>query len=95
REIGIRMALGAKPVQVLSAVLKRTLTLCAIGLSLGTVVTLATSQLLSAVLYGVSPHDPATYGTALLLMAGVAILACWQPALRAIRVDPARTLRED
>jgi ABC-type antimicrobial peptide transport system permease subunit len=94
REIGIRMALGAQPAQVLSSVLRRTVVLCAAGISLGTVVTLAAGRLLSAVLYGVSPRDPATYGMALALMIGVALLACWNPAARAVRIDPARALRE-
>ncbi|HLJ46475.1 MAG TPA: ABC transporter permease [Bryobacteraceae bacterium] len=95
RELGIRMALGAQALTILSAVLKRTLALCGAGLCLGTVVTLAASRLLSAVLYGVSPRDPATYAIAILLMAVVAVLACWSPATRAIHVDPARTLREE
>jgi predicted permease len=94
REIGIRMALGAQAVQVLSSVLRRTLVLCAVGLSIGTIVTLAAGQLLSAVLYGVSPRDPITYITAFLLMTTVALLACWNPAARAVHIDPARALRE-
>lgn len=94
REIGIRMALGARPAQVLSSVLRRTLILCAVGISIGTIITLAAGRLLSAILYGVSPRDPATYAAALLLMVAVALLACWNPAARAIHVDPARTLRE-
>src|SRR6476661_6483474 len=61
REISIRMALGARPAQVLSTVLKRTLVLCAAGISIGTIITLAAARLLSTVLYGVSPRDPATY----------------------------------
>jgi putative ABC transport system permease protein len=51
--------------------------------------------LLSAVLYGVSPRDPATYGAALFLMIAVALLACWTPASHAIRTDPVRALREE
>ncbi len=94
REIGIRMALGAQRIQVLSSIFRRTVALCALGISVGTIVTLAAARLLSAVLYGVSPHDPATYATAILLLIAVALLACWNPAARAIRIDPARTLRE-
>ena len=94
REIGIRMALGARPAQVLASVLRRTVVLCAVGISIGMVTTLAAGRLLSAILYGVSPRDPTTYATALLLIIAVALLACWSPATRAIRVDPARTLRE-
>jgi len=95
REIGIRMALGARQGQVLSSVLGRTLVLCAIGVTLGGALTLAAGHLLSAVLYGVSPRDPITYLTAVALMSGVALLACWQPAARAIHIDPAHTLREE
>ncbi len=95
REIGIRIALGAQTSQILSAVFRRTLVLCAIGLSVGVIITLITGQLLTAVLYGISPHDPAAYGSALLLMSAVALLACWHPALRAIRTEPSRTLREE
>jgi ABC-type antimicrobial peptide transport system permease subunit len=58
-------------------------------------VILAAGRLLSAVLYGVSARDPATYGTALFLMIAVAILACWTPARRAIRTDPVQALREE
>lgn len=94
REIGIRMALGARPAQVLSTVLKRTLVLCAAGISIGTIATLAAGRTLAAVLYGVSPRDPATYVAAILLMAAVALIASWNPAARAIHIDPARTLRE-
>jgi len=75
-EIGIRMALGARPVQVLRPVLARTLVLCAAGISIGTLITLAAARLLSAILYGVSPRDPATYVTAVLLLTAVGLLAC-------------------
>jgi predicted permease len=95
REIGIRMALGAQPRQILFSVLRRTLILCAIGISVGTLITLAAGRMLGAVLYGISPHDPATYLTSLLLLGMVALLACWNPATRAIRIDPALTLRAD
>lgn len=93
REIGIRMALGARSGQVLGFVLRRTLLLCSLGALAGTAVTLAAARLLSALVYGISPRDPLTYTLALLLMAAVAILAIWHPARRAIRIDPARTLR--
>jgi len=95
REIGIRMALGAKRTQVLSSVLGRTLLLCASGISMGAIATLAAGRLLSAILYGISPRDPATYGAALVVMIAVALVACWTPATRAIRTDPVRALREE
>lgn len=94
-EIGIRMALGARPAQVLSSVMARTLVLCAVGISIGTAVTFAAARLLSAILYGISPRDPGTYLTAILLLTAVGLLACWNPAVRALRIDPARALREE
>jgi predicted permease len=94
-EIGIRMALGARPAQVLSSVMARTLVLFAVGISIGTGVTFAAARLLSAILYGISPRDPGTYLTAILLLCAVGLLACWTPAVRAVRIDPARALRED
>jgi putative ABC transport system permease protein len=95
REIGIRMALGARPGQVLTAVLRKTFLVCAAGICVGTAVTLAAGGVLSSVLYGVSPRDPATYAVALSMFAAVALLACWNPAARAIAIDPAQTLRDD
>ena len=95
REIGIRMALGAKRRQILSSVLGRALILCGAGIAVGAVITLAAGHLLSAVLYGVSPRDPITYGAALCLMTIVGLLACWTPAARAVHTDPVRALREE
>ncbi len=94
REIGIRMSLGARPAQVLSTVLRRTVVLCGIGITLGIAATLAAAKMLSALLYGIGPRDPATYASALVLMIAVALVACWGPAARAVHIDPARTLRE-
>jgi hypothetical protein len=95
REIGIRVALGAGRRQILSSVLARTVLLCSAGAVTGAVLAVAAGKMLSAVLYGVNAHDSATYIFALLIVAGVALLACWSPALRAIRIDPARTLRDE
>jgi predicted permease len=95
REIGIRMALGARPRVVLGSVFRRTLVLCAIGASTGALAAFAAGRLLSAVLYGIGPHDPSAYATAIALMALVALVACWRPVARAIHIDPARTLREE
>lgn len=95
REIGIRMALGARSGQVLAAIFSRTIVLCAVGILIGATGTLFASRLLSSILYGVSPRDPTAYISALVLMIAVSLLACWNPASRAIRTDPARTLREE
>ena len=95
REIGIRIALGARTGTILSSVLNRTLKLCAAGILIGVLVTLSAGRLLSAILYGVRSNDPLTYATVIVLIASVAVLACWKPAAHAIRIDPTRTLRED
>jgi predicted permease len=93
REIGIRMALGAAPAQVLRVVLKRTVVLLAIGTVLGLAMAFAGGQFFGQILYGVSAHDPLTYACAIALMAAVAFVACLVPARRAIKVDPLTALR--
>ncbi len=93
REIGIRMALGAAPAQVLRVVLARTSVLLAIGTVLGLAMSYASGQFFGQILYGVSAHDPLTYLSAISLMAVVAFIACWVPARRAIKVDPLTALR--
>jgi predicted permease len=95
REIGIRIALGATSKQVLLSIFQRTALFCGAGAVIGIAVTLFASKLLSAVLYGVDPHDAPTYAISIMALGSVALLACWTPARRAIRLDPARTLREE
>jgi ABC-type antimicrobial peptide transport system permease subunit len=95
REIGIRMALGAAPSQVLRVVLLRTGVLLAIGTGLGLAMALACGQFFGQILYGVSARDPLTYAFAMALMAAVALVACWVPARRAIKVDPLTALRTE
>lgn len=95
REIGIRMALGAAPGQVLRVVLLRTGVLLAIGTVLGLAMAYAGGQFFGQILYGVSAHDPLTYLLAIALMASVAVVACLVPARRAMRVDPLTALRTE
>jgi predicted permease len=95
REIGIRMALGAAPAQVLRVVLMRTSVLLAIGTVLGLAMSYASGQFFGQILYGVSAHDPLTYASAVALMAAVAFVACLVPARRAIKVDPLTALRTE
>jgi predicted permease len=95
REIGIRMALGARPGRVLRLCLRRTALLLTVGTGLGALASLAVGQLLSSILYGASPRDPVAVATAILLMAFIALAASVAPARRAMRVDPATTLREE
>jgi ABC-type antimicrobial peptide transport system permease subunit len=95
REIGIRMALGASPTDVLRAVMRRGLWLTLGGLGLGLAAAAAASRALSSLLYEVSPTDPVTLGGVAALMAGTALFACYWPARRATRLDPMVTLRTE
>ena len=92
-EIGLRMALGAQPRQVLALVLKQGMLLALVGATAGILVALPVARQAAGLLYGVSATDPLTYvGITLLLMA-VALLACYLPARRATRIDPLVALR--
>jgi putative ABC transport system permease protein len=95
REIGIRMALGAERGRVQALVLRQGLVLAAAGLVLGTIGAVALAGLMRSLLFEVDARDPATFVVAPLLLATVALLACWIPARRATRVDPVTVLRED
>ncbi len=93
REIGIRMALGADRRRVLRLVLRQGMGPVAAGALAGLAAALAATRLLSSLLFGVSPADPAVFASVVVLLAAVGLLACWLPARRALRVDPATTLR--
>jgi len=92
-EFGIRMALGAQPSQILSLVLGSALRLVAVGLGIGLLGSLALARFLTAFLFGVSAHDPSTMLFVAVLLGLVALLACYVPAFRAMRVDPIVALR--
>ena len=95
REIGVRIALGALPQQVLSVIIGRGMSFVGLGVIVGLAASLALTRLLESQLYGVKPTDALTLGgvTALLLL--VAIAACWLPARRATQVDPVVALRSE
>ncbi|MCZ6915370.1 MAG: FtsX-like permease family protein, partial [Gemmatimonadetes bacterium] len=95
REIGIRIALGAPGTAVLRQTLARGLRLTAIGVLLGSAGALAATRLLTDMLFGVSPTDPATYFGVVLLLVGVAALASFMPARKASRIDPVAALRSE
>jgi len=92
-EIGLRMAFGASPRDVLRLVLRQALLLAAIGIAIGLACAVAMTQLLASMLFGVKATDPLTYGAVIVLLASVAMLASYVPARRAMRVDPIVALR--
>jgi ABC-type antimicrobial peptide transport system permease subunit len=92
-EFGIRLALGAGRVELLSLVLGRGLRLVAIGLVLGLAVAAALTRYLESLLFHVQPVDRGVFGAVGLILAAVAVLACYLPARRATRTDPLVTLR--
>jgi putative ABC transport system permease protein len=93
REFGIRVAFGAQQKDVLRIVFYRGMLLTGIGLAIGLPVALAMAQLLASILYGVSASDPIIFSGVLILLAGIAGLACYIPAKRAMQVDPMVALR--
>jgi putative ABC transport system permease protein len=93
REIGVRLALGATASSVLALVLRQTMRPVAIGSVIGVVAASALSQILSSVLFGVSPADPVGLGGAALLVVGVALGAGVLAARPAVNADPTATLR--
>ena len=93
REIGIRMALGARAGDVLRLVLARTLLLQFAGVAIGIGIALALGKVYSSMLFGVTPRDPITFIGVAIVLTAVGLLACWLPARRASRVDPLIALR--
>jgi predicted permease len=95
REIGIRMAIGARPRAVLLLVLRQGLTLAAIGVAAGIGLAALATRAVSGALYGVGAADPIAWGSAAILMLGIATLANLIPARRALRIDPTQALRTE
>jgi putative ABC transport system permease protein len=93
REIGVRMALGARPREVLTLVLRNGAGLAAVGLIIGAAGAAALGRFMSSQLYGINPRDPLTYGAVAAVLMMVALIASAVPALRATRVDPVIALR--
>ena len=94
-EIGIRLALGATRADVLRLVIGQGMALAVAGIAIGIAAAWALTQLLRGLLFGVSPHDPATFAAIAALLAAVAFVASYLPARRATQVDPVETLRAE
>ncbi|HEY2545997.1 MAG TPA: ABC transporter permease [Candidatus Acidoferrum sp.] len=93
REIGIRMSLGAQPANVLRMVLGETMRVVCVGFAFGVAVGVAAARSIQALLFGVTPADPLSFGFAICLMLAIAGIAAFLPARRAMRVDPVVALR--
>jgi putative ABC transport system permease protein len=94
-EIGLRMAVGATPSDVLRMVLRQGAILAAVGAAAGVAGALVLARVLRTMLYGVTPADPVSYGAAAAVMSAAVLLACAIPALRAARVAPLEALRNE
>jgi putative ABC transport system permease protein len=95
REIGIRVALGAQPGDVLTMLLREGMAPVVAGALVGTGASLLAARAIQSMLFGVSPSDPASVAGAPLLLTLVALLACYLPARRALGVDPIVALRDE
>jgi putative ABC transport system permease protein len=95
QEIGIRLALGASGRDVFGMVIGQGARLAGLGIAIGLVAALGVTRLMAGYLYGVRPTDPLTFGAVAVLLIGVALLACYLPARRAMRVDPIVSLRDE
>jgi predicted lysophospholipase L1 biosynthesis ABC-type transport system permease subunit len=94
-EIGIRMALGARPQDVSRAILREALLLAGAGAGIGVPLALVAVCVIRWGFYGVRPHDPATLAAAVTILISVTVLAAWIPARRAARIDPMAALRHE
>jgi len=95
REIGIRLALGASAGHVRGRVLGEAMMLSGVGIAIGLVAALQVTRVMAALLFELTPTDPITLGTVVIVLFGVALLASYLPARRATRVDPVISLRAE
>ena len=95
REVGVRLALGARPAQVVTMVVRQGMVVAAIGLGIGLAGALVAGRLMTRLLYGVGPYDIATLVSVTAVIGVATLVANWLPALRAAHVDPLNALRSD
>jgi ABC-type antimicrobial peptide transport system permease subunit len=95
KEIGIRTAIGASRANVVQMILREALLLVAAGVGIGLAGSLALSRSIRSLLFEVGPGDPITLSAVSLLLAGIAVFACYIPARRAMQIDPVSALRCD
>ncbi|MGA7854490.1 MAG: FtsX-like permease family protein [Candidatus Acidiferrales bacterium] len=95
REIGIRMALGAQPRDILELVMRQGIGAVVIGVAVGVVAALALTRLMASLLFGVKPTDPLTFLSVAVILTCVALAASYIPARRAMRTDPLVALRHE
>lgn len=95
RDFGVRMALGASAKQILGSVMQEGLRLTALGLMIGSALSLVSGRALRSLLFGVTSTDPTTYGGVVAVLACASLIACWIPGWRASRVDPMEALRDE
>jgi putative ABC transport system permease protein len=94
-EIGIRMALGARPKDVLGLIVKHGAKLAFVGVTIGIAAGLGLTRLMASLLYGVGPTDIVTFASVAIVLLGIALFACWIPARRAMKIDPMVALRHE
>jgi len=95
RDFGVRLALGARPIDIVALVLGEGVRMGGIGLAAGLALSAAAGQVFGTLLVGVTPTDPATFATVFATVGSLVLLAAYVPAWHVARADPARTLRQE
>ncbi len=95
REIGVRVALGARPRAVVAMVVGQGVAMAVVGVAIGLAAALGLARVLASALYGVSASDPLTFAVVAFAVVGATLLACYVPARRAARIDPMVALRSE